>query len=50
MTKHSPLKAIRSRCLDCSCGSKKEVRLCPATACPLYPYRLGHKPKESADS
>jgi hypothetical protein len=24
------------------CGSVKEVRLCPATDCPLYPYRLGH--------
>lgn len=35
-------KAIRAKCLDCMCGSVKEVRLCPATDCPLYPYRLGH--------
>jgi len=40
----SPLKAIRKKCLDCSMGSKKEVRLCPMTDCPLYPYRMGHNP------
>lgn len=34
-------KAIRLKCLDCSCGSANEVRLCPVTECPLYRYRLG---------
>ena len=40
----SPLKAIRAKCLDCMCGQVQEVRLCPCTDCPLYPYRMGHNP------
>lgn len=43
----SPLKAIRAKCLDCCCGQTKEVRLCPLKACPLWPFRSGHRlPKE----
>ena len=41
----TPLKAIRLRCLDCSAGSIKEVRLCPVHDCELYQYRMGHNPK-----
>lgn len=41
----TPLKAIRLKCLDCSCGSPKEVKLCTAEACPLYPFRFGKNPK-----
>lgn len=33
-------EAIRARCLDCSGFSAKEVRECPLSGCPLYPYRL----------
>lgn len=40
----TPLKAIRAKCLDCSCGSYTEVKECPITDCPLYPFRLGHNP------
>lgn len=40
----SPLRAIRAKCLDCSCGSANEVRLCPIMDCPLYPFRSGHNP------
>lgn len=40
----SPLKAIRLKCLDCSCGSSNEVKLCPVTGCPLFPFREGHNP------
>lgn len=40
----SPLKAIRLKCLDCSCGSSNEVKLCPVVKCPLYPFRDGHNP------
>lgn len=40
----SPIKAIRAKCLDCCCDQKEEVKLCPATACPLYPFRLGKNP------
>ena len=40
------MKAIRAKCLDCSCGSYVEVKNCPIITCPLYPYKSGHKPKE----
>lgn len=40
----TPLKAIRKKCLDCSCFQPKEVRKCPISNCPLYPYRFGHNP------
>ena len=44
MIKLSPLKCIRLKCLDCSCNSPKEVKLCPVTDCSLYIYRFGHDP------
>lgn len=37
----TPMKAIRSKCLDCCCGSAKEAALCTVTSCPLWPYRFG---------
>lgn len=40
----SPLKAIRLKCLECSCGSSYEVKLCPVTKCALYPFREGRDP------
>ena len=40
----TPLKAIRLKCIDCCGGQQYEVRLCPATACPLWAYRFGHNP------
>lgn len=40
----TPMKAIRAKCLDCCCGSSNEVRLCTATGCPLYEFRLGKNP------
>lgn len=43
----SPLKAIRLKCLDCSCGSPNEVKLCPVEKCPLYPFRLGKNPNRA---
>ena len=39
-----PLKAIRAKCLDCSCYSEPEVKLCVIKDCSLYPYRLGKHP------
>ena len=44
----TPIKAIRAYCLECSCGSANEVRLCPITDCELYPYREGHNPNIKA--
>lgn len=40
----TPVQSIRAKCLDCSCQQPKEVRLCPATKCALWPYRLGKRP------
>lgn len=40
----SPVKAIRAKCLDCNCGSSKEVELCPCVDCSLYPFRFGKNP------
>ena len=42
----TPLKSIRKKCLDCCCGSHKEVRLCPVIKCALYPYRMGKRPSQ----
>lgn len=48
----SPLKSIRQKCLDCMCGSAKEVKLCTcdgiqSTSCALFPCRFGKRPAES---
>lgn len=40
----TPLNAIKIKCLDCSCGSSKEVRLCPVSDCVLFPFRMGKNP------
>jgi len=40
----TPIKAIRAKCLECCCGSRKEVKMCHIINCPLWPYRLGHRP------
>lgn len=40
----NPVKAIRLKCLDCCCGSIKEVDLCPCKDCSLYPFRYGKNP------
>ena len=44
--KMTPIKAIRAKCIDCCAGQPKEVRLCSIEKCPLYPYRMGHRPKD----
>lgn len=40
----TPVRAIRAKCLDCCCGQMQEVRLCPCSDCPLYPFRMGRNP------
>ena len=39
-----PLKAIRAKCLDCCCYQRAEVRACSAKTCPLWLFRMGHRP------
>lgn len=40
----TPLRAIRAKCLDCAGGQPKEVRLCPAKLCSLWPFRMKKNP------
>lgn len=42
--KMSPLKAIKTKCLECSNNQIGEVRNCTITDCALYPFRKGHNP------
>lgn len=46
MTKVTPMKAIRLKCLQCTCGQFQEVRECTIKDCALYPYRMGRRPKK----
>lgn len=46
MAKLTPVKAIRTKCLECCAGQAKEVRECSIASCALYGYRMGHRPKE----
>ena len=43
----TPIKAIRKKCLDCSCYQPKEVRQCTVIDCPIYPYRMNHRPDQA---
>jgi len=40
----NPVKAIRTRCLDCCCGNASEVRKCVSIECPSWPFRMGVNP------
>lgn len=39
------LQAIRAKCVDCAGGSFSEVLKCVAVTCPLWPLRMGTKPR-----
>jgi len=38
------IRIVRLKCLECVCGSTKDVRLCTVSSCYLWPYRLGRMP------
>jgi hypothetical protein len=42
--RHSALKAIKRKCLDCSGASKAEVRKCTFADCALHAFRQGTNP------
>lgn len=46
-TKAQVLKSIRTKCLDCCCGSRDEVARCHLQGCSLHPYRFGKDPSPS---
>ena len=39
------LRNLRERCLDCTGGEQGRVRTCDVRECPLWDYRMGHRPK-----
>ena len=43
----TPVKAIRQKCLDCTCEQYEEIRNCSIINCALYPYRMGRRPDEA---
>jgi len=45
--KLTPLKAIRQKCLDCTCDNKLEIRECSIQDCPLYVFRFGKNPSRA---
>ena len=45
----SPLKAIRSFCIECMGGQVREVKDCTAPNCPLYAFRMGKNPYRSRE-
>lgn len=46
----TPIKSIRAFCVGCSGGNRSEVKHCPVVDCPLFPYRMGKRPKTGEDS
>ena len=44
--KPTPIRAIRKRCFWCCNESNKSIRLCQSITCPVWPYRMGHRPTE----
>lgn len=40
----NPMRAIREKCLDCTCQQPIEVKECTVKACALYPFRMGKNP------
>ncbi len=42
----SALAAIKLGCLECEEGTFAAVQACQDPGCPLYGFRLGHRPKQ----
>ena len=42
----TPLRAIRRHCLECCGWQWSLVRTCTSKNCPVFPYRMGHRPEE----
>ncbi|ATV35694.1 hypothetical protein [Fusobacterium pseudoperiodonticum] len=49
MKEITPMKAIRQKCLDCSCEQLSEVKECSIKNCALYPFRMGYKLDENGN-
>lgn len=42
----TPIKAIRAKCKDCTCGQLQDIKDCTIEKCPLHPYRMGRRPTD----
>ena len=47
--KRTPVRAIRAMCVHCMGDNTYLPKTCEAKHCPLWPYRLGRKPKTDAE-
>ena len=43
----TPIKAMRKKCLDGTCGQFIEIRECPVMTSALYPCRMGSRPDQA---
>jgi hypothetical protein len=43
----NPMRAIREKCLDCTCQQPIEVKECTVKMCALWPFRMGTNPYRS---
>lgn len=44
MEVETPVRAMRTKCLECANWSPSEVAACELTDCALWPYRRGKRP------
>lgn len=44
----TPLRAIRKKCMECTCNAPTDIAKCTVTDCTLWPYRLGKRPRRKA--
>ena len=42
----TPIKAIRTFCLECMMWMQAEIPRCTAPLCPLFPFRMGEAHKD----
>lgn len=47
--KRTPVRAIRAMCVHCMGDNVREPRNCPSKSCPLWPYRLGKRPRSEEE-
>jgi hypothetical protein len=42
----TPIKAIRTFCMECMMWKQAEIPRCTAPLCPLFPFRMGEAHKD----
>jgi hypothetical protein len=42
----SKAKAVKAKCLECSCNQREEIRNCPIIKCPLWEVRPFRESKD----